>query len=81
VNDEYVRIDAPVIYHDGTDLYDGVTPPDHVPGSPPNIWSLHAQATAATRPPGGEALPRSSGDSSFPRITAGEVKSEPGGSA
>jgi SAM-dependent methyltransferase len=33
---------------DGTDLYDGVRPPDHVPGKPPNIWSLHALATDAT---------------------------------
>ena len=38
----------PLVGDDGTDLYDGVRPPDHVPGNPPNIWSLHAFATSAT---------------------------------
>lgn len=27
---------------------EGARPPDHVPGDPPNIWSLHALAPAAT---------------------------------
>jgi SAM-dependent methyltransferase len=39
---------SPLYGDDGTDLYDGVRPPAHVPGNPPNIWSLHALATAAT---------------------------------
>lgn len=39
---------SPLVGDDGTDLYDGIRPPDHVPGTPPNIWSLHARATAAT---------------------------------
>ncbi len=42
------RRPSPMVGDDGTDLYDGVRPPDHVPGEPPNIWSLHALATAAT---------------------------------
>jgi hypothetical protein len=33
---------------DGTDLYDGVHPPTHVLGEPPNIWSLNALAVEAT---------------------------------
>jgi ubiquinone/menaquinone biosynthesis C-methylase UbiE len=45
---EEPRRPSPLVGEDGTDLYDGVRPPDHVPGSPPNIWSLHALATAAT---------------------------------
>ena len=54
---------------DGTDLYDGVRPPDHAPGNPPNIWSLHALATAATNAAWRD-LPRSSGTFSFPRTKA-----------
>jgi SAM-dependent methyltransferase len=42
------RRPSPIVGDDGTDLYDGVRPPDHVPGDPPNIWSLHALATEAT---------------------------------
>ena len=45
---EEPRRPSPLVGDDGTDLYDGVRPPDPVPGSPPNIWSLHAPATAAT---------------------------------
>jgi len=45
---EEPRRPPPLVDDDGTDLYDGVRPPDHVPGKPPNIWSLHALATAAT---------------------------------
>jgi hypothetical protein len=45
---EEPRRPSPLYGDDGTDLYDGVRPPDHVPGDPPNIWSLHALAVAAT---------------------------------
>jgi ubiquinone/menaquinone biosynthesis C-methylase UbiE len=45
---EEPRRPSPLVGDDGTDLYDGVRPPDYVPGTPPNIWSLHALATAAT---------------------------------
>ncbi len=45
---EEPRRPSPLVGDDGTDLYDGVRPPDCVPGNPPNIWSLHALATAAT---------------------------------
>jgi len=45
---EEPRRQSPLVGEDGTDLYDGVRPPDHAPGDPPNIWSLHARATAAT---------------------------------
>ena len=45
---EEPRRPSPLVDDDGVDLHDGVRPPDHVPGSPPNIWSLHARATAAT---------------------------------
>jgi SAM-dependent methyltransferase len=45
---EEPRTPSPLFGDDGTDLYDGVRPPAHVPGKPPNIWSLHAIATAAT---------------------------------
>lgn len=45
---EEPRRPSPLVGDDGTDLYDGVRPPDDVPGNPPNIWSLHARATAAT---------------------------------
>jgi ubiquinone/menaquinone biosynthesis C-methylase UbiE len=45
---EEPRVPSPLVGDDGTDLYDGVRPPDHVPGNPPNHWSLHPWATAAT---------------------------------
>jgi SAM-dependent methyltransferase len=45
---EEPRVPSPLFGDDRTDLYDGVRPPDHVPGSPPNIWSLHAWCPAAT---------------------------------
>jgi ubiquinone/menaquinone biosynthesis C-methylase UbiE len=45
---EEPRTPSPLFGDDGTDLYDGVRPPAHIPGNPPNIWSLHALATAAT---------------------------------
>jgi hypothetical protein len=45
---EEPRRPSPLVGDDGTDLYDGVRPPDHVPGTPPNIWSLHALAADAT---------------------------------
>lgn len=44
---EEPRRPSPIVGDDGTDLYDGIRPPDHVPGKPPNIWSLHALATDA----------------------------------
>jgi len=45
---EEPRVPSPLLGDDGIDLYDGVRPPDHVPGNPPNIWSLHAWCPAAT---------------------------------
>jgi ubiquinone/menaquinone biosynthesis C-methylase UbiE len=45
---EEPRRPSPLVGEDGTNLSDGVRPSDHVPGTPPNIWSLHALATAAT---------------------------------
>ena len=45
---EEPRRPSPLVGDDGTDLYDGVRPPNHVRGNPPNIWSLHPWATAAT---------------------------------
>src|SRR5207249_11137371 len=45
---EEPRTPSPLVGDDGTDLYDGVRPPEHEPGDPPYIWSLHARATAAT---------------------------------
>ncbi len=45
---EEPRRPSPLVGDHGTDLYDGVRPPDHVPGDPPNIWWLHARATEAT---------------------------------
>jgi ubiquinone/menaquinone biosynthesis C-methylase UbiE len=45
---EEPRRPFPMVGEDGTDLFDGVRPPDHIPGDPPNIWSLHTQAVAAT---------------------------------
>ncbi len=45
---EEPRRPSPLLGDDGTDLYDGDRPPDFVPGDPPNIWSLHHLAIAAT---------------------------------
>lgn len=45
---EEPRQDGPIVGEDGTDLFDGELPPEHVPGDPPYIWSLHPFATAAT---------------------------------
>jgi SAM-dependent methyltransferase len=33
--------------YDGTDLYDGAPPPEHVPGNPPNVLALDPYCTAA----------------------------------
>lgn len=45
---EEPRRPSPLIDDEGIDLYDGVAAPAHVPGNPPNIWSLHRFAPAAT---------------------------------
>ena len=45
---EEPRRPSPLVGEDGTDLYDGVRAPDHVPGQPPNIWSLNALIPEAT---------------------------------
>jgi ubiquinone/menaquinone biosynthesis C-methylase UbiE len=45
---EEPRRPSPLVGDDETLLYDGMRPPDKVPGNPPNIWSLHARAPAAT---------------------------------
>jgi hypothetical protein len=45
---EEPRRPSPLVGDDGSDLYDGVRPPAHAKGNPPNVWSLHARATAAT---------------------------------
>jgi hypothetical protein len=45
---EEPRRPSPLLDNGGIDLQDGVRPPDHVPGDPPKIWSLHALSTAAT---------------------------------
>jgi len=45
---EEPRRPSPVLADDGATLYDGVRLPEPVPGDPPNIWSLHARAIAAT---------------------------------
>ena len=45
---EEPRRPSPLVGDDGTDVYDGERPPDHVPGDPPDIWRLHARAIAAT---------------------------------
>ena len=39
---------SPLVGDDGTDLYDGIRPPDHVPGNPPDIGALHRFYPAAT---------------------------------
>ena len=45
---EEPRRPSPLVGDDGSDLYDGAPPPDHIPGTPPNIWSLHRWCTDAT---------------------------------
>lgn len=45
---EEPRVPSPLFAADGTDIYDGERPPEHVPGNPPNIWSLHPWCIAAT---------------------------------
>ena len=45
---EEPRRPSPLHGDDGTDLHDRAAPPTHVPGKPPNIWSLNALAPAAT---------------------------------
>jgi ubiquinone/menaquinone biosynthesis C-methylase UbiE len=45
---EEPRRPSPLFGDDGTDLYDGERPPDHVPGEPANIWSLNALITDTT---------------------------------
>jgi ubiquinone/menaquinone biosynthesis C-methylase UbiE len=45
---EEPRRPSPIVLDDGTDPYDGERPPDHVRDKPPNTWSLHPWATAAT---------------------------------
>lgn len=45
---EEPRRPSPLVDDDGTSTYDGVVQPDHVPGAPPSIWSLHRFCTAAT---------------------------------
>lgn len=45
---EEPRRPSPLMGDDGTVIYDGDRPPDHIPGNPPNIWLLSALATAAT---------------------------------
>jgi SAM-dependent methyltransferase len=44
---EEPRRPSPLYGDDGTDLHEGACPPDHVPGEPPNIWSLNAVDPAA----------------------------------
>jgi ubiquinone/menaquinone biosynthesis C-methylase UbiE len=45
---EEPRRPYPLVDDDGTPLCDDDPPPDHIPGNPPNIWSLHRWCTAAT---------------------------------
>lgn len=47
---EEPRRPSPLVDDRGKPLYDGDgdAPPAHIPGNPPNIWSLHRRATAAT---------------------------------
>ena len=43
-----LRRPSPLVDDDGKPLSDCDPPPPHVPGDPPNIWSLHCWCTAAT---------------------------------
>ncbi len=45
---EEPRRPSPLLDESGTTLSDGERLPDQAPGDPPNIWSLHARAIAAT---------------------------------
>jgi ubiquinone/menaquinone biosynthesis C-methylase UbiE len=45
---EEPRRPSPLYGEDGTNLYDGAKPAAHVPGEPPNIWSLNAFDPVAT---------------------------------
>jgi ubiquinone/menaquinone biosynthesis C-methylase UbiE len=45
---EEPRRPDPLVDAGGTPLEDDEPPPDHVPGQPPNIWSLHRWCTDAT---------------------------------
>lgn len=45
---EEPRRPSPLISDEGVDVYDGVPAPEHIPGRPPNIWSLHRFCPAAT---------------------------------
>jgi ubiquinone/menaquinone biosynthesis C-methylase UbiE len=45
---EEPRRPSPLIDDEGVDLYDGFPAPEHIPGKPPNIWSLHRFCPAAT---------------------------------
>jgi SAM-dependent methyltransferase len=45
---EEPRVPWPLVDDEGVDLHDGVRASDHVPGEPPNIWSLHPLCPAAT---------------------------------
>ena len=45
---EEPRRPSPLYGDDGTDVHQGARPADHVPGEPPNIWSLNALDPAAT---------------------------------
>ena len=56
-----LRRPSPLYGDDGTDLHEGATRADPVPGDPPNIWSLNAVDPAATNRPGEETRSRSSG--------------------
>jgi len=42
------RRPTPLLADDGTYLYDGEAPPEHIPGRPPDIWALHQFCVAAT---------------------------------
>jgi SAM-dependent methyltransferase len=44
---EEPRRPSPIVLDDGTDPHEGELPPPHVPGEPPNIWSLHPWSPAA----------------------------------
>lgn len=42
------RRPTPLLHDDGTYAYDGEPPPEHLPGTPPDIWALHGYCVAAT---------------------------------
>jgi ubiquinone/menaquinone biosynthesis C-methylase UbiE len=45
---EEPRRPYPMVDDNGTVPYDSSSPPEHVPGNPPNIWALHRFCPAAT---------------------------------